>query len=90
VWEENLLLYEAFWDLNAERGNGFGEGVIPYVAIRAYAHEEGFEVLALLRTIRKLDKAYLEYREAERERKEKQHGQRHQRNANRARIPRKR
>jgi hypothetical protein len=87
VWEENLLAYQAFWDLTSERNTGFGEGVIPFPAIRSYAHELEIPVLELLRILRGMDKAYLKFRKAEEEKRTKD-AERNQRRGNRARVHR--
>jgi hypothetical protein len=71
VWEENALVYAAFWDLNAERNSGWGEGVIPWAAIRSYAEVIEVDPLELLRMVRPLDKAYLKHRKQEQEVKAK-------------------
>lgn len=70
-------MHRGFWALHPERSTGWGEGYIPYAAIRLYCFDVGiddpFEVLPLFRG---MDRAYLKYKrdkeEAERERDQRQ------------------
>jgi hypothetical protein len=88
VWEENLLVWEAFWDLSPERqAAGFSDGVIPAGAIGDYADRRDLPWLELLRFIRRMDRAYIAFRKAEEEKRQK-HAERAQRHADRARIHR--
>lgn len=89
IWEENTEAYQAWWDLNSERHQGFGEGVIPFAAIRAYAQEAELEVLELLRKIRAMDKAYLLHRQQKEEAKA-QDAKRRERWGQRSRVHRER
>lgn len=63
--------------MNPERATGFGEGYIPYAAVRLYCIDaELGDPLEVLLYVRAMDRAYLEYKrdkkEAERARAERQ------------------
>lgn len=62
------LFYEAYWDLDSDRGgSGFGVGRIRWSAIADYTRAHGFEeeqADALFYLIKVLDSAYLKYHAA--------------------------
>lgn len=61
LWPENVMAYNAFWELGPERINGFGEGYIPRRDIRDYAIDEELDFQELFWKVRAMDRVYLEH-----------------------------
>lgn len=65
----------AFWELSSTRSQGWGEGQIPWTAMKDYAefHELEDDVArAFVQVMRAMDSAYLEWQADESRRKRKE------------------
>lgn len=85
LWAELVLVYDTFWHVHEERVSGFGEGFIPYAALRQFVIDaDRGDPVEMLPFIRAMDRAYLKFQNDKRERER----ERDQRQAKRAGIHR--